>query len=153
MIQRIQTLYLLLVVILSSLLFFMPVAGWIIDGVSTQQLMFTGVFSGSEQVTDLPTWALSTLSVIIPLVSFVSLFLFKRRILQVRLNVFNIMLMIGYYALLALLLWFGNSQENVSDWFIEIIACVPLVNVILSALAIRAILKDEALVRSLNRIR
>ena len=153
MIQRIQTIYLLLVVILSSLLFFVPVAGWIIDGVSQQQLTFMGVVADGVGVGNLPTWSLSTLSVIIPLVTFVSIFLYKRRILQIRMNVFNILLMIGYYILLTLLIWLGNAPENVTDWFIEIIACVPLVNVILSALAIRAILKDEALVRSLNRIR
>ncbi len=154
MIQRIQTIYLLLVVALSSVLFFTPVAGWLINDVVRAELMFSGVWVEGMRNVDITTWGLSVLTAIIPLVALVSVFLFKKRIIQVRLNVFNILLMVGYYGLLALTLWTGGEQiGETSAWYLEVVSSFPLVCVVLSFMAIRAILKDEALVRSLNRIR
>ncbi len=154
MIQRIQSLYLLIITALSVTLLFTPAAGWLIDDIIKANLTFTGVLVNGIRNTEISVWALSILTAIIPAVSFISLFLFKKRILQVRLNVFNILLMLGYYALLALTIWTGGAAlGNTTDWFLEIAAAIPLINVVLTALAIRAILKDEALVRSLNRIR
>ncbi len=153
MIQRIQTIYLLLVVVLSGVLFFTPVAGWLIDDVTRAELMFSGVWLGDVRHGDATVWALSVLTALIPAVALGSIFMYKKRILQVRMTVFNILLMLGYYGMLALTLWTGGQQVGASDWYLEIVASFPLVNVVLSVMAMRAILKDEALVRSLNRIR
>ena len=182
MIQRIQTLYLLLVVILGTLLcFFSPVQFLLPDG--TEYI--------SLQAFD--KWPLAVISVAIPLLALVNIFLFKRRLLQVRLNIMNVVLCLGYYALLALYVAYivkgyeplgalpsqlstVNSQLSPvpcqlstvpcqlstvncqlstvnCQWYLTMWSAIPLVNVVLTMMATRRILKDEALVRAADRLR
>jgi uncharacterized membrane protein len=97
-------------------------------------------------------WALTALSALIPAVSLISIFLFKKRVLQIRLTFFNIVLMAGYYGLLFIYLWIAGERYH-AEWFLSIVTAFPLVNIVLSFLVIRAIGKDEALIKSLNRLR
>ena len=91
MIQRIQTIYLLLVVILGTLLcFFSPMQFLMPEGTEYIMLM------------TFDKWALATITVVIPALALINIFLFKRRLLQARLNIMNVVLCLGYYALLAL---------------------------------------------------
>lgn len=155
MIQRIQTLYLLTVVILSLITLFSPVAG--LQNVQKQEiyeLSYKGLVQVKEPVSEKIIGApvLSVISVIIPLLAFVTIFLYKRRFLQIRLTVINIILMAGYYGILFIYLWqYGKTLD--AKMFLEIVSAFPLVNIVLSLLAVIAIGKDEALIKSLNRIR
>lgn len=155
MIQRIQTLYLLLVVILSAITLFMPAAG--LQNVQTG-VVYELSYRGLHQLTETGTvfitgaWMLTALAAIIPLFTFVIIWMFKKRLLQIRLVIFDIVLMAGYYGLLFIYLWqYGKILE--ASMYFEVIAAFPLICIILSILAIRAIGKDEALIKSLNRIR
>lgn len=150
MIQRIQTLYLLLVVILGTLLcFFSPV----------QFLMPDATEYISLQAFD--KWPLAVMSIAVPLLALVTIFLFKRRLLQARLNIMNVILCLGYYAMLALYVVFVlKGYEPIdtntlagADWYFNVWAAIPLVNVVLIMMATRRILKDEALVRAADRLR
>ena len=149
MIQRIQTLYLLLVVVLGTLLcFFSPVQF---------ELAPYGVID--MQVFD--KWPLAIINLAIPLLAFVNIFMFKRRFLQVRLNIMNVILCLGYYAMLALYIAFvvkGNEPIGAhtwagAKWYLTTWTCIPLVNIVLTMMATRRILKDEALVRAADRLR
>ena len=155
MIQRIQTLYLLIIVILSCFTLFLSVAGLYNPGETLKYIVdFKGVFlvktTGNEFIENV--WALTAISTIIPLITMVTIFLYKNRLLQIRLIIFNIVLMAGFYGLLFIYLWITGEKLH-ADWFLEIVSAFPLVNIILSILAIRAIGKDIALIKSLNRIR
>ena len=150
MIQRIQTLYLLLVVILGTLLCcFAPVQFLMSEGTEYIALM------------TFDKWALATISVAIPALALVTIFLFKRRLLQARLNIMNVVLCLGYYALLALYVAYivkgyepiGEQTLAGVDWYLTVWAAIPLVNLVLTMMATRRILKDEALVRAADRIR
>jgi len=157
MLQRIQTVYLLLIVVLSILTLFMPVAN-LINKADLQSLIYSvnykGVFLENNGVSTFisSVWGLTAIAAIVPIVSIVTIFLYKNRKLQVRLSFFNMVLMAGYYALLTIYLWFACLNLN-TDWSLKIYTAFPLVNIILNTLAIRAIAKDEALVKSLNRLR
>ena len=155
MIQRIQTLYLLLVTGLSLITFFNPVAGLQNEQMATiYELSYRGLMqlNSTGSILLANTWMLTALMAIIPFLALITIFLFKKRLLQIRLLFFNIVLMVGYYGLLFIYLWqFGKSLE--AKMFLELVSAFPLVNIILSFMAIRAIGKDEALVKSLNRIR
>ncbi len=157
MLQRIQTVYLLLIVVLSILTLFMPVAN-LINKADLQSLIYSvnykGIFLEHNGVSTFisSVWGLTAIAAIVPIVSIVTIFLFKNRKLQVRLSFFNMVLMAGYYALLTIYLWFACLNLN-TDWSLKIYTAFPLVNIILNTLAIRAIAKDEALVKSLNRLR
>ena len=153
MLQRIQTVYLLLIVVLTITTLFLPLAvlqagndlfSFDASGVST--LM-------GEPELIYPTWGLFVLTAIIAIVALVTIFLFKRRILQIRLCVFNALLMLGFYGFFAYLAYnFTSSFEGMS-LNVRFGLAFPLVNLILDYLAIRNIGADEALVRSLDRLR
>ena len=168
MIQRIQTLYLLLVVILGTLLcIFSPVEFLLPDATDYVSLHA------------LDKWPLAVMSIAIPLLALVTIGLYKRRLLQVRLNIMNVVLCLGYYALLALYVAYivkgyepldavncqlstvncqlstVNCQLSTvnCEWYLTMWSAIPLVNVVLTMMATRRILKDEALVRAADRLR
>lgn len=150
MIQRIQTLYLLLVVVLGTLLcVFSPV----------QFLLPEGTEYVSLHAMD--KWPMAVMTMAVPVLALVTIFLFKRRLLQARLNIMNVILCLGYYALLALYTAYvvkgyemiGGASMVGADWYLNVWAGIPLVNVVLLMMATRRILKDEALVRAADRLR
>ena len=161
MIQRIQTLYLLLVVILGTLLcIFSPVEFLLPDATDYVSLHA------------LDKWPLAVMSIAIPLLALVTIGLYKRRLLQVRLNIMNVVLCLGYYALLALyVVYIVKGYEPLDavncqlstvncqlstvncEWYLTMWSAIPLVNVVLTMMATRRILKDEALVRAADRLR
>ena len=157
MIQRIQTVYFLAIAVLSAITFFVPVAN-LYDAVNVllYKLNYQGLVLVDGEtplvLNNLATWSLKLISGIIPLVALVTIFLYKKRVLQVRLSFINMLLMFGYYAILFICLIQG-ARSMEADWNLRIPAAFPLVCVVLDWLAIRAIGKDEALIRSLNRLR
>lgn len=155
MIQRIQSLYLLIITILSAIMIFNPVAGLYNEIMGVRyELTFRGLMQIDMQNQQLlvNSWALSAISMMIPLLSLIIIFLFKNRLLQIRLSFINIVLMAGYYGILFIYLWqFGKQLD--ARWYLHVIASFPLIGIILNFLAIRAIGKDIALLKSLNRIR
>jgi len=144
MIQRIQTIYLLVATALGILLCFMAPAEFLI---STQAAGTQSLFSYTE-------WPLLVISSAIPLLSLVNIFLYKHRILQARINTVNVFLCLGYYAILAFYLWLlhYNFAENF-HYTLTLWASIPLIDLVLLMMATRRILKDEALVRAADRIR
>lgn len=157
MIQRIQTVYFLAIAVLSAITFFVPVAN-LYDAVNVllYKLNYQGLVLVDGEtplvLNNLATWSLKVISGIIPLVALVTIFLYKKRVLQVRLSFINMLLMFGYYAILFICLIQG-ARSMEADWNLRIPAAFPLVCVVLDWLAIRAIGKDEALIRSLHRLR
>ncbi len=159
MIQRIQTVYFLLIVILASVAFFLPVAtlhdqtNVLLYSLDYRGLMLNdGIESDIFISNNVSTWTLKIISALIPLVALITIFLYKKRVLQIRLSFINMIIMLGYYIILFLNLWrASNSLE--AEWSLNVVAAFPLICVILNWLAIRAIGKDEALVKSLNRLR
>ena len=91
-------------------------------------------------------------TLLIPVLALMDIFLFKKRILQARLNIFTVMLCLGYYGVLAIYIWQAKLALGV-DWHILPYASFPLVCMVLTLMATRRILKDEALVRAADRIR
>ena len=161
MIQRIQTLYLLAIVALGITLCFVPVLQLITPEDAAELQMYELSASGLELITNedcQPTvslqglWGLLVTTLLIPLLALVDIFLYRKRILQARLNIFLAMLCLGYYGVLALYIWHATLALSV-EWHILPWASVPLISFVLTLMATRAILKDEALVRAADRIR
>jgi hypothetical protein len=149
MIQRIQTLYLLLVVALGVTLCFMP-AVELYTLTPPNQVFTLGMVSNVPAVSG--TWVLSLTTVLIPVLALADIFLFKKRILQARLNIFQVCLCAGYYAIIGTFVWFAKMNLNV-DWHVTFWAAIPLICLVLTLMATRRILKDEALVRAADRLR
>lgn len=146
MIQRIQTLYLLAIVALGIALIFLPVAQLVTDEFNVYEL---GAF---RHVPLQGMWGLAVTTILIPLLALVDIFLFKKRVLQARLNIFLAILCLGYYGIVFMYIWFAK-MNFAAEWHITFWSCIPLICFILTLGATRRILKDEALVRAADRIR
>lgn len=152
MIQRIQSLYLLIAAALMSLTLFMPIATFVVDG-NTYELSAFALSCGEVSESTLWMGVMLVMATLLPLVV---IFLFKRRTLQVRLCAVEIVLLLGSLVMIGLYYWLTSRlfenfvvEHRQFGWG----APMPLVSLVLTALASRAIFKDEVLVRSLDRIR
>jgi hypothetical protein len=147
MIQRIQTIYLFISAFLIASLMKLKFAD-----LSVNNELFTfvakGIYSGEELIFN--GFAIFIFIPLIALLHFVVIFLYKKRILQIRILVFSIVLLLGLFGLFFYFTYAGFDDVKVA---FKIPVVFPLVAVILDYLAIRSIGKDEALIRSLNRIR
>ena len=149
MIQRIQTLYLLAVVALGISLLWLPVVQLVTPEEVNLQVWEMSALGG---VPLKGLWGLTLTTVLIPLLALIDIFLFKKRLLQARLNIFTVLLCLGYYGVLAIYIWQAKLALGV-EWHILPWASFPLVCMVLTLMATRRILKDEALVRAADRIR
>jgi len=150
MIQRIQTLYLLAVVALGVALIWLPVVQLVTpEEAETLQVWELSALGGAPLQG---LWGLLLTTALIPCLALIDIFLYKKRILQARLNIFLVMLCLGYYGVLALYIWLAKMSLGV-EWHILPWASFPLVCLVLTMMATRRILKDEALVRAADRIR
>lgn len=147
MIQRIQTVYMLLSAILIGLLFTMPFAEIAQEG---QLYLFDirGIVY-QDKVTE-NGMAIAGLIGIILILHVVALFMYKKRVLQIRLLVLSILLDIGLFGMFFFFTYYTFDDADIS---FKIAVVFPIIAIILDYLAIRGIGKDEALIRSLDRIR
>lgn len=150
MIQRIQTLYLLAVVALGIALIWLPVVQFVSPEEAEELQIWELSALGGAPLQGL--WGLLVTTLLIPVLALVDIFLFKKRILQARLNIFTVLLCLGWYGVLAIYIWLAKMSLG-TDWHILPWASFPLICMILTLMATRAILKDEALVRAADRIR
>lgn len=154
MIQRIQTIYLLLATISILFIFIIPIAEITSDNGNIYELKYRGIVAqeikGEIENTD--AYPLAALCTIVFAIAVISIFKFKNRIKQIRLCIFNILLLGGT----GFMMWFylnhfSKALNGTSQFKISII--LPLISIILIYLAIRQIKKDEELIRSADRIR
>lgn len=155
MIQRKQTIYLFIATLLTAILFFVPLADFI-NKEENYFLIFKGIYKnalpGGEPELIFPAYPLLILVPLSTICSLLAIFFYKKRILQIRLCGINIALQAGVTGSIFYLGYISakNIEAIVSYNYIVVF---PLIGIILTILAMIAIGKDEALVRSLNRIR
>ena len=150
MIQRIQSLYLLAVVALGIALIWLPVVQLVTPEDAAELQVYELSALGGAPIQGV--WGLLVTTILIPLLALIDIFLYRKRILQARLNIFTVMLCLGYYGVLAIYIWQAKLALGV-EWHILPYASFPLVCFVLTLMATRRILKDEALVRAADRIR
>ena len=150
MIQRIQTLYLLAVVALGIALIWLPVVQLVSPEEAAQVQVYELSALGGAPLQGL--WGLLVTTILIPVMALIDIFLFKKRILQARLNIFTVFLCLGYYGVLAIYIWLAKMSLGL-EWHLMPWASFPLISLVLTLMATRAILKDEALVRAADRLR
>ena len=147
MIQRIQTVYLLISALLIGFLFLLPFAEIAQDGM-IYLFNYKGiVLDGTVKENG---FSIAVLIGIILALHGVAIQSFKNRIRQMRIIVFSILLMLGLFGLFFFFTSYTFSDAKISY---KISLVFPLIAIILDYLAIRAIGKDEALIRSIDRIR
>lgn len=152
MIQRIQSLFLLASFTIIALLFKMPFAE-----IFTDKGIYIFKFNQIKLMAETEEVYLNTLPVIILLVLIIilislTIFLFRKRMLQIRLSIVNMVLNLGLSGLMFYYVHFVSKQLD-GNYQLKIAVVLPIVVAILLFLAIRYIGKDEALIRSVDRIR
>ncbi len=130
MIQRVQSLYLL------------GAAGLLFS------MFFKDFFYGAQSLTYMEYVPFMVLNIITFALSFVSVFMYRNRIRQMRVCVFNMILLLCYQGWI--LYMFFTAIEGVKH---SISAVFPVIACIFTALAFRGIKKDEILVQSSNSLR
>ena len=129
MIQRIQTVYLLIVVGLLITAMCLPM-GYFTDTMGEHPFKALGIdVNGASQ----STWGLFGI------------------LLQIRMTIFNSLLLVGYY--IAFLAFYFALKSDANLFRIGWALCLPLVSIILNILAIRAIGRDEVMVKAADRLR
>lgn len=150
MLQRIQTVFLLLASACMLIASVTPLANFLYNQ-SPVTFEAMGMYeAGNIQQS---TWGLFCIGAISAVLALVSVFMYKKRILQIRMSIFNLVLMVGFYLYFGFLLFRLNPEANLQFQKIGIGIIMPIIAIILTILAIRKIGADEALVRSLNRLR
>ncbi len=146
MIQRKQSLFLLAAVISGVLVQFMPIQV-LTAGTESQALcLLPGCLAGKVKSTIYLPIVLNLLAV---LVSFICIFLFKNRKLQMKLC--NILMILNIMICGSLFAFNYFSAEGIIGY--QMISFLPLINSALAYFAGVYIKKDEELVRSADRIR
>jgi glucan phosphoethanolaminetransferase (alkaline phosphatase superfamily) len=148
MIQRIQTVYLLLTTILAVLF----LSGDIILFENGKSLLLAGYDQGIEGAKPESIWPMTFLLLIIPVLSFILIFLYKNRKLQMKLTVILILMIVLCAAMVGYFAW-NLSQASSTEIVFTYKMILPAFMLIFSILAYIGIKKDEEIVRSYDRLR
>lgn len=164
MIQRIQSLYLLCTAIVTGMMFFIPVASIPVNNAICDFYTTKIIQISPQNQFIMWNWPSMILNISITTLAIVSIFIHKKKsktikptlFLQFRLAAINIILQLGLFILLWLLLLKNLPQEVSffeSLYYTHISFIFPIVGTLFTWLAIRSIIKDIALLKSLDRIR
>jgi len=147
MIQRIQSVYLLVSALLLGLLFLLPFAEIAKEG-AIYTFNFKGILlDGAVQQSGI---AISVLIVVLMALHGFAISSFKNRKRQKMIVIYTILMLFGLFGLFIFYTYLSFSGAQISY---KTGVVLPLVAIILDYLAIRGIKKDEALIRSIDRIR
>ena len=155
MIQRIQTLFLLLASAAMALLFIPEFSFASVIGdtssmkAASQSMMADGVFNSYDHII------IMTLAAICSVLILINIFMFKNRSLQLTLN--RIGMAAGIILMILTAIFFYSDYQLMDNGVYEISIdygiLSPIAFIILLALASRYISKDDKLVRSMDRLR
>lgn len=157
MIQRVQSIFLALAAIAMFAMIFSPIWGKE-DAEKTQLVVLNATTltytKGKEVVQENNTIYLTILAFLSACVAAGSLFSYKNRMMQMKLNLANSVLLLITVVLMALNLWSSQKIfDPVNPGAFKIGFFLPIVALFFNSLANRFIRKDEKLVRSVDRLR
>jgi len=152
MIQRIQSVFLFLSLCFFVPMFFVPVAELVYFSGEILKFDLTGFY-----ITDLGTTtrissqtSIKLFAILISALTFVTIFLYKNRLLQMRLCIYNVVLLLGIAGVALLVL---NNVQDIKSVSYRLPIVFPVVCSILHYLAFRAIRRDHFMVEALSRLR
>lgn len=151
MIQRKQTLFLVLAIILSITCLCMPIGILEPVGMGTPTIIWnlgTVVPGSGVQFSNWPLFAFLAVSVVLEIIA---IFTYHRRMLQAKLCSWSIVFSLAWYAYFAFSIL--NGFGKTFTFHLQFAACLPLVAIIALVLARRGVIQDEKLIRSADRIR
>ena len=151
MIQRIQSVYLLLVAILLVVALCIPVGSYLCP--NGFEAGFTNLGVRMEDGRLLSSWGMFALLLFSAIVALGTIFLFRNRVLQIRMTIFNSILLVGYYVAAIAFIFILKGKLEASGFQLGWALCLPAVCIVLNYLAFRGIYKDEVMVKAADRLR
>lgn len=151
MIQRIQSIYLLISFITSALLLFLPLSEYTIAG-ETYKLFVGGINPSLESSPN--TWPLLVLTALVGILSIYCIFQYKNRSFQLKINTaamfLNLFLVVAIFYYSDQMLKIENTSAEFKNLFATYL---PVISVLAIILANRGIRKDENLLKKSDRLR
>ncbi len=157
MIQRIQTVFLILVVLLGVLFSYLPILEFV--GYEATYVMNAYKTVAVTDATNViaKNMGVGVLQGLIAVVALIIIFLYKKRQLQLKLAKLNILLIA--FQIAAIVMYSDTAKiaigPNANDvmMHIKMGALLPIITLILTYLSIHYIKKDDDLVRAADRLR
>jgi hypothetical protein len=152
MIQRIQSIYLLISLTAWGLLFFTPIIGFTDEASGAWMLYVDGIKESMSEKLALGTVPMLILFILVEALILVAILTFRNRRIQLRATVLAMMMQILSYGLIALYVIQGKGMLNASPGLL-FWSAMPLVAAVCSYLAFRGIRRDMLLLRAQDRLR
>lgn len=152
MIQRIQTLFLLASLCFVTPMFFAPVANLVYETGDILSFNLAGFYLTNEGTTTCISrqYSLLIFGIFICILNLIIIFMYRSRVLQLRLCIYNMLFLTGLVGVLLFVLY---SLPNVRSVSFSMPAVFPVISIILHYLAFRGIRRDEFMVQALSRLR
>ncbi len=150
MIQRKQTVFLLVAFILSAICLCLPLAHFD-QGIGQTGALYNLWIVSPSGTHQYQVWALFAILLLTCPITLVAVFSFHNRKTQSRYCLFNMLLLLGWYIVFAV--FATGLKAAAGNLTYSITAVFPLVALLLNFMARKAILADEALVKAADRIR
>ena len=152
MIQRIQSVFLLASLCFLIPMFFAPVAELVYETGEVLTFDFTGFYLSEAGTTTRISnqYSIMAFGILICALNFIIILMYKSRMLQLRLCIYNILLLAGIAGVTFFVMY---NVQNVQDVSFRLPVVFPAVAIILHYLAFRGIRKDELMVQAMSRIR
>lgn len=151
MIQRIQSVYLLIVTGLLIAAMCLPVGQFVAaDGVT--EYVFKSLGVATAEGVNHSTWGLFCILFLSAVIAFCTIFLFKNRMLQIRMTIFNSILLVGYYVTFFVFKSILTGDLDAMSFQLGWALCLPAIAIILNYLSFRAIYSDEILIKAQDRL-
>jgi hypothetical protein len=152
MIQRKQTIYLLLGLIAWTLVFLFPTIGFSSETGGAWSLLPRGVRDAETGKVVMKTIPMLILFLVIEHLALISMVSYKKRASQLRMTSLNILLQLFSYGLMAFYVIRVEKMLN-ADAHLLLLSAMPLLSGIFNYLAYRAIRQDIRLLKSQERLR
>ena len=153
MIQRVQSLYLLIAIVVAIVTLFVPLMS-VVNTEGVRLVTFTGIACDTAlpEMAGHHPWSISLFSFLSILCPIVSMFLFKHRKKQV---VWADLTVVSNALCLLAIAYTGFEANDILQGSInpELCSLLPLVSIVAAIMARKGIRHDEALVRAADRIR
>lgn len=151
MLQRKQTIYLLVSIILTVISLSFPIGSYNQDGLTVGTMMNLWVLT-AQGTRDFVVWPLFAIQLVTLSMAVVAIFAYRNRLFQSKLCVLNILLLIGWYIVFIVYSLVFKTRYN-AEFQYSSLCILPLISIVAYIFARRGIKADEKLIRDSDRIR
>ena len=152
MIQRIQSVFLFASLCFLVPMFFLPIAELVHENGEMLFFDYTGfsVYDSGSTYRINNQYSIMAFGILICALNLVTIFLYNIRLLQIRLCIYNMLLLTGLIGITFFVVYGVNDITSIS---FRLPVVFPVVSIILQYLAFRGIRKDHFMVEALTRLR